>query len=152
MSGYFRRRHALFVNDCRIGAVFQEYLNDIRVPPSRRHVKCSSPVLALFVYVCTSFKEHTCNVHAIWPRTLSGEPERRIAAITILRTTIADIHIHASSQFLPDGLNIAHSGSRMDWAHASFNRSPRRNFWISHGSLNNVYPARPNLLGRRKVK
>jgi hypothetical protein len=121
------------------------------VSPSRRNVKCSSTVFALFVYVCTSFNEHTCNVHAIWPRTLSGEPQRRVAAITILRTTIDDIHIHASSQFLPDGLSIAHSGSRMDWVEASFNRSPRRNFWISHGSRHQIRLATEQVFDRRSA-
>src|SRR5262245_44724824 len=106
--------------------------------PSRRHVKCRSPVFALFVHSGTGFDEHTCHVHAIWPRTLSGKPQRRVATITILRTTIDDIHIDASSQFLPDGLNIAHSGGRMDWVEASYNRSPRRSFGISHNSWDQI--------------
>jgi hypothetical protein len=104
------------------------------VSPSRRHAKCSSPVFALSVYVCTSFNEHTCNVHAIWPRTLSGKSQRSIATISILRTAIYDIYIHASSQLVPDSLNIAHSGSGMDCVEARFNGSPRRNFLISHES------------------
>jgi hypothetical protein len=137
-SGHVRRGHSLFVNERRIGAVFQEHLSNIRVSPGRRHVKCSSPVFALFVYVCASFNEHACNVDTIWPRTLSGEPQRRVAAITIRRTTIDDIHIHASSKLLPDGLDIAHPGSRMDWVEASFNRTPRRYFLISHASPHQI--------------